>query len=364
MEGTIDITESREVPLPPVPRVCVVGGAGYLGSVLVDILLTKGHEVTIFDALLYGDEGVSTLLGRTGCSLVHGDLRDIAATVRAFRHADAVVHLGALVGDPACQIDEQLTLEINRDATVKAAAIARGLGIARFVFASTCSVYGASAGWIDESSPLAPISLYARSKVESEELLLAQSGDGFWPTVLRFGTLYGQSYRERFDLVVNLLTAQAMVAGEIKIFGGSQWRPFVHVRDAAEGIAGCLDAPVGAVGGRVFNVGGDDHNHTLAEIGEIIAGALPGTRAQIVPAVAEEADYRVSFAAVRSAIGFVPRRTVADGVAEIAASISKGAVPDYTAARYSNYKTLTSGDAMAALTGAGAAARAVAVLAS
>ena len=330
-------------------RVCVVGGAGFVGSILAELLLDQGYEVTILDALLYGDEGIRHLLDRPGLSLVTGDLRDITVTIQAFRHASAVVHLGALVGDPACAIDEQLTLEVNRDATAKAAAIARGLGIDRFIFASTCSVYGASAGVLDEDSPLEPISVYARSKVESEQLLLAQSGPGFWPTVLRFGTLYGQSQRERFDLVVNLLTAQAVATGEITVFGGTQWRPFVHVRDVADAILGCLEAPDTKVGGCVFNLGGDEENYTLAQIAEIISAAVPGVRVHVKPATAQEADYHVSFARIRSATGFVPRRTVADGVAEIAASIACGEVPDYTDSRYNNYKALMSGEAMTAL---------------
>jgi nucleoside-diphosphate-sugar epimerase len=334
-----------------VPHVCVVGGAGFLGSILVEMLLDQGHQVTILDAFLYGDDGIRHLRDRRGLSLVPGDLRDITATIQAFQHADAVVHLGALVGDPACDIDERLTLEVNRDATAKAAAIARGLGIGRFVFASTCSVYGASGDLLHEDSPLAPISVYARSKMESEQLLLAHAGNGFWPTVLRFGTLYGQSQRERFDLVVNLLTAQAVVTNEITVFGGTQWRPFVHVRDGAAAILACLQAPPATVGGRVFNVGADDQNHTLTQIAEIISQVVPGVRINMAPATAQEADYRVSFDSIRSALGFAPRHTVADGVTEIAASVSRGAVPDYTDARYSNYKALISGAAMAALTG-------------
>ena len=349
--AVINKTADRGTPLPEPSHVSVVGGAGFLGSILVELLLDEGYQVTILDALLYGDEGIRHLIDRPRLSLVPGDLRDITATVRAFRHADAVVHLGALVGDPACDIDARLTLEINRDATAKAAAIARGLGIDRFVFASTCSVYGASGDALDEDSPLHPISVYARSKVESEQLLLAQSGEGFWPTVLRLGTLYGRSPRERFDLVVNLLTAQAVATGEITVFGGSQWRPFVHVRDAADAILRCLQAPCSAAGGRVFNVGADHQNHTLAEVAEIICSAVPDAKVRLLPAATEEAGYRVCFARIRSALGFVSRRTLADGVAEIAASISCGAVPDYTDARYSNYKALMSGEAMAALAG-------------
>ncbi len=342
-------------PVRQPSHVCVVGGAGFLGSILVELLLDEGLEVTILDALLYGDDGIRHLLDRPGLSLVPGDLRDITSTVRAFRYADAVVHLGALVGDPACNIDEQLTLEINRDAAARAAAIARGLCIDRFVFASTCSVYGASADLLDEDSPLEPISVYARSKVETEQLLLAESSVGFSPTVLRFGTLYGRSQRERFDLVVNLLTAQAVATGEITIFGGTQWRPFVHVRDAADAILRCLRAPRATVGNCVFNVGGDEQNHTLLEIAEIISAAVPDVQVHVAPATAQEADYRVCFERIRSAIGFVPRRTVAEGVAEIAASIALGAVSNYTDDRYSNYKALMSGEAMAALAGSGPA---------
>lgn len=351
-------TADGGAPTQQPSRICVVGGAGFLGSTLVELLLDEEHEVIVLDAFLYGDEGIRHLLDRPGLSLVHGDLRDITVTVQAFRHSDAVVHLGALVGDPACDIDERLTLEVNRDATAKAAAIACGLGIDRFIFASTCSVYGASDGILDEDSPLDPISVYARSKVESEQLLLAQPGQGFWPTVLRFGTLYGQSQRERFDLVVNLLTAQAVATGEITVFGGSQWRPFVHVRDAADAILGCLRAPRSAVGGCVFNVGGDDGNYTVAQIAEIISTAVPGTKVNVAPATVEEANYRVSFARIRSAIGFAPQRTVADGVAELAASVADGAVSDYTDARYNNYKALVSGEAMAALAGSGSSAAA------
>ena len=343
-------------------HVCVVGGAGFLGSILVELLLDQGYEVTVLDAFLYGDEGIRHLLNRPGLSLVTGDLRDITVTIQAFRRADAVVYLGGLVGDPACGIDEMLTLEINRDATVKAAAIARGLGIERFIFASTCSVYGASAGVLDEDSPLDPISVYARSKMESEQLLLAQPGPGFWPTILRFGTLYGQSQRERFDLVVNLLTAQAVATGQITVFGGSQWRPFVHVRDAADAILGCLQAPSSAVGGCVFNVGGDDENYTVAQIAEIISAAVPDVQVHVAPAVGEEADYRVCFARIRSAVGFAPGRTVADGVAEIAATIARGAVTDYTDPRYNNYKALMTGEAMAILAGDGSAAPVAAAL--
>jgi nucleoside-diphosphate-sugar epimerase len=346
--GAIDLTDGGT---GEIRRVCVIGGAGYVGSVLVERLLEEGYDVTVLDALLYGTDGVRHVLDRPGFELVRGDLRDIEAVVAACRFADAVVHLGALVGDPACGLDEELTLQINRDATFTAAAVARGLGIRRFVFASTCSVYGATDDLLGEDSELAPISVYARSKMESEELLLSMAGDGFRPAVLRFGTFYGQSPRERFDLVVNLLTARAVAEGEITIRGGQQWRPFLHVADGAEAILACLRAPAERLDQRVFNVGSDEQNHRLAEVAGIIAQVVPDVRVHFQEAAAEEANYRVSFARIRSALGFVPRHTLSEGIAEIKTVVESGAVGDYTDTKYSNFKAMTTGQAARALDG-------------
>lgn len=334
-----------------VRRVCVIGGAGYVGSVLVERLLDQGYDVTVLDALMFGEDGIRHVIDRPGFELVRGDLRNIEAVVAACRAADAVVHLGALVGDPACGLDEELTLQINRDATFTAAAIARGLGIERFIFASTCSVYGATEDLLDEDSALAPISVYARSKMESEELLVSMAGDGFHPAILRFGTFYGQSPRERFDLVVNLLTARAVAEGEITILGGQQWRPFLHVADGAEAILDCLRAPVERLDKRVFNVGSDEQNHRLVDIAGIITELIPGVRVHFQEAAAQEANYRVSFARIRSALGFVPRHTLGDGIAEIKAAVETGEVADYTESKYSNFKAMATGEATRALDG-------------
>jgi nucleoside-diphosphate-sugar epimerase len=322
--------------------VAVIGGAGYLGSVLVPMLLEAGQQVTVMDALMYGDDGIGHVAAHPGFRLVRGDLRDIETVIRACARADAVVHLGALVGDPACAIDELTTLEVNRDATAAAARIARALGVRRFVFASTCAVYGASDRVLTEDSAVRPVSVYARSKAESEQLLLPMTGPDFSPTVLRFGTLFGPSYRERFDLVVNLLAAKAVVDGEITITGGDQWRPFVHVADVADAVLRCLAAPTGLVGGRVYNVGSDEQNLQLSAVAAAVAEVVPGVRVRIAPAAEVEADYHVSFARIRSELGFRTSRDLAHGIAEIAQAVRAGRVGDYADARYSNYKSLLS----------------------
>jgi nucleoside-diphosphate-sugar epimerase len=337
------MSTGRRAPDRRVRRVAVVGGAGYLGSVLVPLLLDNGMQVTVMDALMYGDEGIRHVVSRPGFRLVRGDLRDVESVIHACARADAVVHLGGLVGDPACALDEATTLEVNRDATASAARVARALGVRRFVFASTCSVYGASSGLLTEDSPVAPLSVYARSKAESEQLLLPMTGGRFSPTVLRFGTLFGRSHRERFDLVVNLLAARAVVDGTITVTGGSQWRPFVHVADVAEAVLCCLRAPTSVVGGRVYNVGSDERNHTLGDVAAAVADAVPGVTVRFGPAPGAEADYRVSFARIRTELGFHPGRDLSFGIAEVVAAVRDGLVGDYADPKYSNYQALLSG---------------------
>ena len=324
-----------------VRNVLVIGGAGYIGSVLVRKLLDRGYTVTALDGLIYGDESIRDLYGQPGFELIHDDLRNIEAVVRALQYADAVVHLGALVGDPACALDKKLTLEINLAATRMIAEAARGFGVQRFIFASTCSVYGASDQLLDEHSALSPISLYARTKIDSERVLLALNRDRFAPIILRFGTVYGLSPRPRFDLVINLLAAEAVCDKSITIFGGDQWRPFIHVDDAAEAILKCLEAPLHAVKGQVFNVGSDDQNYQIAKLGDLIKGLVPDVQVIHKGDEVDKRNYRVSFAKIRKHLGFTPRRTVPEGILEIKAAIEDGRIRDYRDAHYSNYKTLS-----------------------
>jgi nucleoside-diphosphate-sugar epimerase len=330
-------------------HVLVIGGAGFVGSVLVRKLLDHGYQVTVMDALVYGDEGMHDLYDRPGFAVVQGDVREEAAIARATAHADAVVHLGGLVGDPACALDEQLTLEINLEATRTVAEMAQERGIRRLIFASSCSLYGASEALLDEQSPLDPLSVYARSKMKSEELLLALADKNFAPVVLRFGTFYGLSPRPRFDIVVNLLVAKAVTEGVISVHGGSQWRPFLHVDDGALAIMRCLEVPEEQIRGQLFNVGSDEQNFTVGQIGEAIAALIPHAQVLYQPAVADEANYRVSFAKIRDALDFTPRNSLADGILEIKAALESGTVSDYLDNRYSNHKSLTIGDGVAML---------------
>jgi nucleoside-diphosphate-sugar epimerase len=324
------------------PRsVLVVGGAGYVGSVLVRRLLAEGWRVRVLDRLLYGEESLSELYNQDDFELIQGDFRNVEAVVRAVRGMGAIVHLGAVVGDPACALDEDFTFEVNLAATRMIAEAGKGYGIRRFLFASSCSVYGASDGILDEYSPLAPLSLYSRTKLESERLLLSIQSGTFSPVLLRFATVCGMSYRPRFDLVVNLLAAQAALEGKITIFGGEQWRPFVHVDDVAEAIIRCLEAPLDLVSGEILNVGSDKGNLRLVELGEVIEEAVPAVHVSVQRTAEDARNYRVSFERMERLVGFQARKTVGDAVLEIVQAVESGQITNYRQPQYSNVRWLS-----------------------
>lgn len=318
--------------------VLVSGGAGYIGSILTRQLLEDGWRVRVLDALFYGAASLLDVRDHPRFELIQGDTRDDACVTRALEGVDAVVHVAELVGDPACAVDPELTRAINLDATRRLAALARAGGVRRFVYPSSCSVYGASDSVVDEDSPLHPVSLYAETKIAAEEAIQALGDGRFEPVILRLATVFGRSPRPRFDLVVNLLTARAIADGEVTLFGGSQWRPFVHVADAAAAIRFCLTAPAEDVSGQIFNVGSDNLNYTIGEIADTVLDATPGARLREI-ADPDARNYRVSFARLRS-LGFEPSTPIRTGIAEIQRALSTGEVTDYRAARHSNVQSL------------------------
>jgi nucleoside-diphosphate-sugar epimerase len=327
---------AADQPPTSLRTVLVIGGAGYIGSILCRQLLARGYRVRVLDALLYGDHAVRELVGTPAFELIEGDSRDISSLVQAVRGVDAVVHLGEIVGDPACALDEQVTLEINLAATRMAAEVTKGLGVQRFVYASSCSVYGAADGIVDERSGLNPVSLYARTKIGAERVLLSLRDQDFHPVIVRLATVYGLSYRPRFDLVVNTLTARAYADGTFKIFGGDQWRPFVHVADVAAALLLCLEKPLELVDGQIFNVGSDSQNYTIKEIGRLILAHLPHTQVQTVATIDDERDYHVSFSKIRNQLNFEPSHTIDDGVREIVDAMAAGQITSYSDPRYHN----------------------------
>lgn len=318
--------------------VAVTGGAGYLGSHLVRALLERGHRVRVLDALLFGN-GLEDLGEHPRLELVEGDVRDLVDLIRVCRGTDAVFHLAAIVGDAACRVDPEVTWSVNVESTKLVLDVCERYQVPRLVLASTCSVYGASDHLLlNEGSLRRPVSLYAETRIAAEELCFAARASGIAVTCLRLATLYGLAARMRFDLVVNVMAARAIGEGRIPIYGGAQWRPLVHTADAADAFVAVLDAPTELVAGQVFNVGSDDQNFQIADLGRRIAAALGARVEQRAPTPDDLRNYRVSFEKIAHHLGFKPRRTIEDACEEIAAFLRADPAVDAGADRFHNHR--------------------------
>jgi nucleoside-diphosphate-sugar epimerase len=319
-------------------HVFVAGGAGYIGSVLVPMLLEHGHRVTVLDRLYFG-----RTLARAEAR--HGEkLRVVRGDVRAFdrgllRSLDAVVDLSGISNDPSCELEPELTRSVNVDGAKRLIGAALESGVRRYVYSSSCSVYGHGEGLgLVETSTRRPVSAYARSKAEVEDFLLACKG--LAPTVLRLATVFGLSPRMRFDLAINVMTKNAYVGRRITVDGGGrQWRPFVHVRDVARAFELALTGDDSKVAGEVFNIGSDVNNVQILNLAFRVRDAIPGTEVVHAPTDPDVRDYNVSFEKVERVLGFRAEKTVDDGIREVLAALHEGAVdPDerrwYTLKQY------------------------------
>jgi nucleoside-diphosphate-sugar epimerase len=320
--------------------ILVTGGAGYVGSTLVPLLLADGHRVRVLDSLLHRGESLLGVWSHPGFEFVRGDICDRATRQAAVARMEAVVHLAAVVGDPACSRQPDLARAVNLQASLALIEESQRARVARFVFASTCSNYGKmkdASKYLDEESELSPVSLYAETKVEVEKTLL-QSGvnRGWCPTPMRFATLFGVSPRMRFDLTVNEFTMEMLTKKQLSVFGEQFWRPYVHVRDAARAIQLVLGAPVTKVAGGVFNVGATDQNFQKQQLVEMIRPHAPGAIVEFVHKAEDPRDYRVSFTRITDQLGFKITRTVSQGIEEVADLVRNNLIDDFADGRYRN----------------------------
>jgi nucleoside-diphosphate-sugar epimerase len=321
-------------------NILVTGGAGYIGSMLVPLLLSEGHRLRVLDSLLHGGEPLLGVWCHPGFEFIHGDICDPGKLKSSVAGMDAVVHLAAIVGDPACARQPDLSRAVNLESSLALIEESRRAGVSRFVFASTCSNYGKMKdpnACVNEESELRPVSLYAETKVAVEKTLLQGGGDSSWcATPLRFATIFGVSPRMRFDLTVNEFTMELLTKKHLKVFGEQFWRPYIHVSDAARGINTVLNAPREKVAGRVFNVGSTSQNFQKRQLVDMIQPYQPDAKIEFVHKSEDPRDYRVSFSRISEELGFQITRTVAQGIEEVAHLVRSKAITNFGEARFRN----------------------------
>lgn len=304
-------------------RVLVTGAGGYIGTMLVPMLLRCGYEVIAVDRFFFGED----LLSEHGCLMrVREDSRVMAASL--FDGVEAVIDLVAVSNDPSGELFQEATWQINWRSRVRTAQLAKAAGVQRYVLPSSCSIYGFQGGdtVATEDTPPNPLTTYAKANLHAEQDVLPLAEDGFVVTVLRQATIYGLSPRMRFDLAINGMTYGAWATGRLPLMrDGSQWRPMVHVRDAARAQIFMLEAPAAAINGRVFNVGSAENCYQIGPLGELVAGLVPRDVEIEWYGDPDHRSYRVDFSRIE-ALGFKAERTAEHGVAEICAALDAGAV--------------------------------------
>ena len=321
-------------------KVLVTGGAGYIGSVLVRQLLNKNFKVRVLDSLKFGGEALYDVLLHPNFEFIKGDVRNDEAIDKALKGIDAIVHLAAIVGDPACKKYSEEANETNWNASVSLFNKAEKAGIKRFVFASTCSNYGKMANpdeFVTETSELRPVSLYAELKVKFEKFLLEERKDSnICSTSLRFSTVYGFSPRVRFDLTVNEFTRNAAINGEQEIWGAQFWRPYCHVDDLARSVVLVLESPEEKIRANVFNVGSTSENYQKGMIMEEVCKVVPNVKVHNVETGEDPRDYRVNFDKIKKELDFSITKKVPDGIKEIYTLVKTGIITDPFAQKFKN----------------------------
>ena len=320
--------------------ILITGGAGYVGSVLVRKLVSLGYDVKVIDSLVFGNDGISSLINEKKIEFFNLDIRETEKISSIIQNIDCVIHLAAIVGEPLCKKIPDAAKQINEFATKNLVNICKNKKVKRFIFASTCSNYGSSQNVVNESSPVMPLSLYSECKVNSEKFILDQNNDIFETCVLRFATAHGLSPRMRFDLLVQEFMRDAIVDKKISIFGADFWRPLVHVEDMADACISAIDASSQLISGQIYNVGNDKENYTKIKLAEIIKEFITDVEIEIIKSKKDPRNYKVSFEKIENSLNFEPKYTVRDSVIEILNDIQSGKI-DPRDSEFSNISRLT-----------------------
>lgn len=323
-------------------RICVAGGAGYVGSRLVPELLRLGHEVVVLDLYLYGEEIFNDLKPNPNLIEIKGDIRNLETVEKALKGCQAVIHLACISNDPSFELNPDLGKSINLDAFEPFVKAAKKEGVRRFIFASSSSVYGVKEEPdVTEEMSLEPLTDYSKFKAECEEILFRYKSPDFICTVLRPATVCGYAPRQRLDVVVNILTNLAYHTGVVKVMGGNQMRPNIHVEDMVGAYLHVLKAPEEKVQGEIFNVG--YHNHTVLQLGKMVQEIVGAKRPVdlVVETSNDNRSYHVSSEKIKKKLGFVPKHTIENAVEDLVKAFDAGKLPDaMNDIRYVNIKTM------------------------
>ena len=321
-------------------NILVTGGAGYIGIHLVQMLLDDDYNVTILDNFTFGKSSINHIINHPKLTVIDGDVANIKDLVKAVKNNRYVIALAAIVGDPASSIDAEETLNLNYESSKILTEICNFYEVEKLVFASSCSVYGAStSGYLTEDSPLNPVSLYARTRIYSENYILDNSKITS-PTILRLSTVFGFSPRMRYDLVVNTLLIRALKDKKFSVFGGDQWRPFVHCKDVARAFKLAIESDKKVTHKQIFNVGSDDMNFTIDQIGDKVSAKFPDAEYNTVDEDVDKRNYKVSFNKIDKQ-GFEKKYDIEMGLDEMIEKINEDdSLLDYEDKIYSNFSQL------------------------
>ncbi|WP_440683468.1 NAD-dependent epimerase/dehydratase family protein [Cysteiniphilum halobium] len=318
--------------------IIVVGGAGYLGSVLCTKLIEQSYKVICVDRYWFRHSSISHLVEHKNFQTIKLDDNFQYNDLEQLKDVTAIINLAGLVGDPACALDKSFTDQQNYKTAIFWARLAKAHGIRRYIFASSCSVYGDLGNCqLSEDTLAAPVSYYAEDKLRTEKAIQALADRNFSPTFLRLSTLFGWSYRMRFDLVVNRFVGQAFTGEELMLHGGSQWRPFLHVNDAAQAFILTLQANETLVANQVFNVGGNDNNTQLVNIVQTLKDLIHNTKVSVLDTVEDRRTYNVDFSKIADVLGYRLKFSITEGIKDLIDKLDRNDQVDIHHPIYNNY---------------------------
>ena len=319
--------------------ILVTGGAGYVGAMLVRKLLESGFCVRVIDSFFFGDRGLRGIEGHSRLEVIVGDIRDIDIVTKSIKNVDTVIHLAGISNDVRSEVEIKMSEQINFDATKSLIEISKESGVNRFVYASSCSVYGYRDDMtVTELSAVQPLNIYGKTKVQSEEVVLENAGENFTCVILRPATVCGFSPRMRLDLVINTLTYKAIVDNKIEIFGRNQTRSNVHIKDLTNCYVSLLETPREKINGQIFNIGYE--NNTILELAKIVMKTVGEEVELVTRDTVDNRSYRVSSEKIEHQLGFVPVYSVEDAVIDISAAYRNGLIPNPDNSIYRNVRHL------------------------